>query len=185
MRRIFLAIPVGQDPELVLHFNKIRENLQEEKIKWVRAENLHLTLHFFGNTGEEDIRRLDHLLTTHLLDFKGFVLNFNSMGVFPSIRKPRVIWFGLDKVATLDALVNRVEEVLQEGNFMLSDKPFSPHLTLGRIKWIEDRQHFAHLLEDYREKEISRLSVKEIHLYESLLKPDGPVYKIIHRYELM
>ncbi len=184
MKRIFLAISAGRDPALIQRYDHIREILREEKIKWVKPGNLHLTLHFFGDTGVEEIRLLDRLLQLHTTGLQSFDLVFNGAGVFPGMRKPRVLWFGLTAPEGLDVLVEAVKEVLAEGGFALPDKPFSPHLTIGRIKWIGNRQRFAGLLEEYREKEISRLTVHEVCLFESILKPEGPEYRVMKRYRL-
>ncbi|HHJ11192.1 MAG TPA: RNA 2',3'-cyclic phosphodiesterase [Bacteroidetes bacterium] len=184
MKRIFLAIPVGQDDKLIHYYKKIRDMLQEEKIKWVKPENLHLTLHFFGDTGEEDIGRLNSLLSVRMKDLTGFDLVFNGAGVFPGVHRPRVLWFRVTPSEALNELVNAVEEVLIKGDFDLPDKPFSPHLTIGRIRWLENRQRFVRILGEYREKEIARLTIQELYLYESILKPGGPEYHVLHRYIL-
>ncbi|MCD6201401.1 MAG: RNA 2',3'-cyclic phosphodiesterase [Bacteroidales bacterium] len=183
-KRIFLAIPVSRNDGLIRHYKTIRNLLQGEKIKWVKPEKLHLTLHFFGDTGEEDMSRLHRLLSTRLEDLTGFDLTFCGAGVFPGLHKPRVFWIGVTPSEALNALVQVVEEVLIKGDFDVPDKPFSPHLTIGRIRRLDDRQHFVRILGEYREKEITRLTVQELHLYESILKPGGPEYHVLYRYEL-
>ncbi len=184
MKRVFIAIPAGNNEALKKNLHDLQKRLREEKIKYVAPENLHLTLHFFGDMEEKDIHRLNRLLTAHLNGLNHFELDLYGAGVFPGIRKPRVLWFGLTPTEALDTLAEAVEKVLLEGGFGLPGKPFSAHLTIGRIKWIEDRNRFIRLLEDYKDKTITRLHVEEVYLYESILKPEGPVYKELFRYEL-
>ncbi len=184
IKRIFLAIPVSRNDGLTRHYKNLRDLLQGEKIKWVTPENLHLTLHFFGDTGEEEISRLHRLLSARMKDLPGFDLVFRGAGVFPGLHNPRVLWFGVTPSEALNDLAGAVEEVLIKGNFELPGKPFSPHLTLGRIRKFEDRQRLAQVLGEYREQKIARLTVRELHLYESLLKPEGPEYHVVHRYVL-
>ncbi len=184
MKRVFLAIPAGEAPGLQEHYYDIRSSLAGEKIKWVHRQNLHLTLHFFGDLEEEAIVRADRLFRQHLSDLPSFGLLFRGVGVFPSERKPRVLWFGIDASPGLERLAGEVEDVLLEGDLPLPDKPFSPHLTIGRIKWIDHKDTLTDLLDRYRDKMIARLPVKEIHLLESILRPEGPVYRTLYRYML-
>ena len=184
MKRVFLAVPVGQEPAIGQFYDKIRAGLAEEKIKWVRPENLHLTLHFFGDLEEEDIARVDRLFGQFLTLLPAFGLSFRGVGVFPGLQRPRVLWVGTEPAALLDRLAETVEEVLIEGDFDLPDKPFSPHLTIGRIKWIGDRKKFAEVITDNRDVPVTRLPVNEIHLLESILRPEGPEYRVLHSYGL-
>ncbi len=184
MKRVFLALPVGDDPAVRQHYDNIRMTLAGETIKWVRPENLHLTLHFFGDMEEGAIARADRLFRQHLSDLPSFDLLFRGVGVFPSERKPRVLWFGIDASPGLERLAGEVEDVLLEGDLPLPDKPFSPHLTIGRIKWIDHKDTLADLLDRYRDKMIARLPVREVLFFESILRPEGPEYKILYRYHL-
>jgi 2'-5' RNA ligase len=184
MKRVFLAIPVGDDLLVRTPYEEIRASLRGEKIKWVRPENLHLTLHFFGELEEEAVMRADQLFRSHLAGLGAFDMELRGAGVFPGLRKPRVLWLGITVVKELEDLVATVEEVLLEGDFELPDKPFSAHLTLGRIKWIDDRENFTRVVEDHCDRKIARLPVREVHLMESILRPEGPEYKVIQRYML-
>jgi 2'-5' RNA ligase len=184
MKRVFLAIPAGEAPGLQEHYESFRDTLAEEKIKWVRLHNLHLTLHFFGDLTEEEIARADRLFREHFEGLTAFDLELRGAGVFPHLRRPRVLWFGVPVTDPLQALAGAVEEVLPEGDFNLPDKPFSPHLTIGRIKWIDHKDTLADLLDRYRDKMIARLPVREVHFIESILRPEGPEYKILYRYHL-
>ncbi len=184
MKRVFLAIPVGQEPAIGEFYEKIRGALATEKIKWVSPENLHLTLHFFGDLEEEAIARANRLFGEHLTRLPSFELTFRGAGVFPGLQRPRVLWIGTEPAALLDRLAETVEEVLVEGDFDLPEKPFSPHLTIGRIKWIGDRKKFAEMITGNRDRFVTRLRVEEVHLLQSILRPEGPEYRVLHRYGL-
>ena len=185
MKRVFLAIPMGDDPDVRKYYDVIRSSLQEEKIKWVKPENLHLTLHFFGDMEEEEIERAHRLFREYLSGLAAFDLVLRGVGVFPGIRKPRVLWFGVGAAEGLEALSGAVEEMLLAGDFDLPGKPFSPHLTIGRIRWIGERRGFEQLLSEKRDAEIVRQQVNEVHLIESVLHPEGPEYRSMYRYTLL
>ena len=184
MKRVFLALPAGDDPGIREHNGSIRASLAEETIKWVRPENLHLTLHFFGDMEEEALARADGLFRQHLRDLPAFDLVFRDAGVFPTEHRPRVLWFGVAANAALDRLAEAVGDVLLEGDLPLPDKPFSPHLTIGRIKWIGDRRGLGPRRQKYKGEEIARLPVGEVHLIESILRPEGPEYRTLYKYRL-
>ncbi len=184
MKRVFLAIPVGRDPGVMRFYEDIHDRLGREKIKWVRPENLHLTLHFFGDLEAAAITRADRLFREYLPLQDIFELSFRGVGVFPGMQRPRVLWLGTEPSPHLDRLAEVTEEVLVEGDFDLPDKPFSPHLTIGRIKWIGDRRNFSGVIEENRDRTISRLRVEEILFLESILRPKGPEYRVLHRYSL-
>ncbi len=184
MKRIFLAIPVGENEEVAGHLEKLRKALSDEKIKWVKPEKLHLTLHFFGDTEEKDIERVDKLFENYLAGLPAFDLHFAGAGVFPGLRKPRVLWFDIEPSERMDGLAEAVTDVLIEGDFALPDKPFSPHLTIGRIKRINDQSRFRNVLNDFRDRDIASIEVREVHFIESLLTPVGPVYKTMKKYML-
>ncbi len=184
MKRVFLAIPAGEAPGLRDHYKRIRDTLAEERIKWVRLHNLHLTLHFFGDLDEEAIVRADRLFRKHLKDLTAYDQELRGAGLFPDVRRPRVLWFGVPVTDPLQALAGAVKDALREGGFALPDKPFSPHLTIGRIKWIDHKDTLADLLNRYHDKMIARLPVKEILFLESILRPEGPEYRPLFRYKL-
>lgn len=184
MKRTFLAFPVETTVPLLHNLEKIRDELSGEKIKWVKPENMHLTIHFFGDTTDDDILLLHQHLEKFLIGLPAFELNINSAGIFPGIKRPHVLWFGLIPDGGLTEAVERVLSVLQKEGFNLPGKPFSPHLTIARMKWISDKPHLIEVLDSYKNREITKLRINRIHFYESRLTPEGPLYRVIHSYSL-
>ena len=183
--RSFVAIELPQDLkfELDKYIHKLRE--LAPKVKWVKAESLHLTLKFLGNVPAEivdkSVIKLINLPETML----PFSLTTGHFGSFPSRSKPRVFWLGLynQVEGQLERLHLWVDESMQALGFEKESRKFKPHLTLGRVKVRED---FAEL-RDFVEKNpfpAFSFEVNEFVLMRSILSPQGARYRPIHKFSL-
>ena len=168
--RTFIAIEI---PKTVI--SKIRE-LQDAikasgfKIRWVRAENIHLTLKFLGDIEESKIVEIAEAVSKTAEEHSPISLKAKGIGVFPGIKRPRVLWVGL--AGQLEALV-KLQTTLDENSIVLDfpreKRPFKGHLTMGRIKDRIDVMAF-------RRFESETFTAGQIILYKSELKPSGAVY---------
>jgi 2'-5' RNA ligase len=134
-----------------------------------------LTLHFLGEVTPADFIKLDRALKALPLPYLPFSLNVSNLGCFPNIRRPRVIWVGLlGDTRLLLRLHQEVETLLKDTiGFKPEARPYSPHLTLGRVKPISSRQ-LAELSQGLQQEQgkvgqIASLEVTEIHLIKSKL----------------
>ena len=184
MKRLFAAIKINPSEVFFAHYYSLKKQLQHEKIKWVEPENLHLTLKFFGETPEHHIPVINVALSKAVEGFSSFEINIANTGIFGSSYKPRVIWLGIeDKEETLSLATKIISELEYIG--IESDRQnFVPHLSLGRIRSLNDKNIFQKVIDQHKEAYIQKEEVKEIHLFESILRPQGPEYKIINSFEL-
>jgi 2'-5' RNA ligase len=182
-QRLFLAINLPQQIkdqlfDLVLKLQKTNKN---KPIKWVEKDNFHLTLHFLGDIPEEKIQEITQALKPIVADFK--TLNFqllNSISAFPNLKDPKVIFLEMKELndGQTVKLQKQIGEALTKLGYIIDNRPFRLHLTLGRIKLKTSVQIPNFQLP------IANFLINSIDLMESYLTPTGPIYKIIKQYNL-
>jgi RNA 2',3'-cyclic 3'-phosphodiesterase len=185
MKRVFIAVKVDPVGELLKVFSSIKALLGAENIKWVDPGNIHLTLAFLGDTEEKKIKILSNMLGDICSRFKGFEFVLAGTGVFKNLRDPRVLWLGLRSTEKLSVIYQLITEGLNKNGFRTEERPFSPHLTLGRIKSVKDTENLKNVLERYRDVEFQKVDAREVILYESILMQTGPIYKPLGKYMLL
>ncbi|MEA3504918.1 MAG: RNA 2',3'-cyclic phosphodiesterase [Bacteroidota bacterium] len=184
MKRLFVAISLPVSKENRERFFDMQNSFRGDKIKWIDIDNAHLTLKFFGNTREDNIKNICEMLDEATAVSKSFVLEVSRLGVFGSKYKPRVIWIGFENSEELLFLENQIHIELQKIGFENDRQNFVPHLTMGRINSIWDKNDFQNAMDRYRETFSQKIEVNEISLIESVLTPKGPIYKIIKSFRL-
>lgn len=176
--RLFVAIAIPD--EIRAAYSAFIKELRAiaPQAKWVRAENLHVTLKFLGET---PLAKLDPLQTALAVvrSPQPVQLTFRGLGFFPNEKRPRVFWAGTEATANLKTLAAAVDQAAHRLDFPLEERPFAPHLTLARFNppGID-----AKLLEAVRakgEKNFGALTAAEFHLIESRLKPGGAEYTTV------
>jgi len=145
-------------------------------IRWVAPASFHLTVKFLGNIDESRIEPIGLALTDALRPFQRFTINAKGLGVFPNVKRPRVLWVGLvgSRLAELAAVV---ESALMPLGFAREEKTFTPHLTIGRWRQAEraDRA-LEHELKNWTQCDFGATLVDEVIFFESVLKPAGAIY---------
>jgi 2'-5' RNA ligase len=180
--RAFVAVGLGQ--ELKQELRAVQLKLQEESkarvIRWVAPENIHLTFKFLGEVDASRMVELTGALEKSTEGFTPFALTVRGLGSFPNARHPNVIWAGLNsQVARAIELARRVEDTFGLLGFPQEPRPFSPHLTLGRIKREvrqPDRAAIGAAAERFPVRDYGVIVVDALHLIRSELRPDGPLY---------
>jgi 2'-5' RNA ligase len=184
MKRIFIAVKIEAGAELLRMISSFKALLGAESIKWVDPGNIHLTLAFLGDTEEKRITNLSSMLKEKCTDFGDFVFILKGTGIFKSYREPRVIWVGIKSSEKLLKLNDLIMNELKDAEFKTEDRPFKPHLTLGRIRSLKDIDNLKTVLEIYKNTEIQTVNVKEVVLFESILRQTGPLYKPLGKFNL-
>jgi 2'-5' RNA ligase len=179
LKRIFIAIKIEAGDKLLKMISSLKAGLWGDNIKWTNTENIHITLAFIVDTGEEQVSVISKMLKDKCEGFGKFGLIIKGAGVFKSINDPRVIWTGIEPSEKLLYLNELIISGLATAGIRLEARPFRPHLTLGRIKQLKQVNDLKELIERYRDKEIQKAAVNEVILFESLLLQSGPVYKSI------
>lgn len=185
MKRLFLAIPLSPESEFSALLQNLSSELYYERINWVKAQNMHLTLKFLGPTADEKIPEIITTVNRILTERETFRLEFNKTGIFGSRYQPRVLWLGLKNVPEqLDLLAESVLNAMDVIGFARDRQNFVPHLTLGRIKNLTDKPRFQEVIGKIPQKAYIHKSVTELLLYESILHKDGPKYRVIHSFKI-
>jgi 2'-5' RNA ligase len=172
--RAFLAIPVTD--ELRQAMARMQRELAAclRGIRWVDPATIHLTLRFFGDVPEESLEKIGEVMLSVGRLCAPFQAEATGIGAFPSPARPRVIWLGVRGGPSLAALHAAMEAGLRQIGFPGEDRPFSPHLTLGRCR--QRIMAAQPALERFRDVVCGPLPVDRVILYESRLEPGGAVH---------
>ncbi len=184
MKRIFIALKVEAGEILKSTISSLQQSLRDESIKWTSLENIHITLAFLGDTEELKIDLVSQMLHEKCDGFGVFDLTLKETGVFRNYTNPRVLWIGIEPSETLGRLNAIISAGLRNLGIITDTMPFNPHLTLGRIKKINDISVLKSLVDVYGNSVFQKVQVTEVILYESILQQSGPVYKSINKYSL-
>ncbi len=207
--RLFVAIDIGDDVRAAVA--KLQQELKgrmknQNGLKWVKPELMHLTLKFLGEADENRIDEICAAVEIACADKKAFEFSLSVVGAFG--RPAKVLWLGSEEIsAELAKLAADLEQALEELGFEKEVRPFSAHLTLARVRDNGVDKNLRQLLKDYqqvhpvRDKEskipdgrqgrpvsngvqIPKISVDSVCLYKSQLTSDGPVYTLLRKIEL-
>ena len=144
-------------------------------VRWVRADGLHVTLKFLGWVAAERLAAVRVALAGALRDRLALQLQVRGLGAFPSLRRPRVLWVGLygDGLVELTA---RVDEATARIGFEPEKRPFTPHVTLGRVSSLRGWDRMEDALKARIDDDFGASSVAAVTVYRSTLRPDGAMY---------
>ena len=155
------------------------------RVKWVAPENLHLTLKFLGELPANDLQPVFTAVQEVVTAAEPFVVDLESLGCFPNERFPRVVWAGCGSGAeALVGLARRLEDACAALGYDREKRPFSPHLTLGRVRDPQDGRDLGPAVEADRDVAFGAIDVDEIVVFMSDLRRDGPVYSPMQRVRL-
>lgn len=156
-------------------------------VTWVGAGNLHVTLKFLGATPESRIAEIARAARAALAGFECFEVTAAGVGVFPNESRPKVLWVNLSEDSSdfgegqFERMARALDESLAAIGFRREPYPFTPHLTIGRVK--EGRQ-VAELLFPFKTRHFGSSVIREVILYESRTDPAGAVYTVRDRFAL-
>jgi RNA 2',3'-cyclic 3'-phosphodiesterase len=184
--RLFLAVSlatkvVGKAAALQLALGKTQAN-----VNWVSRESLHLTLVFLGEVDDREQHAICKAAAKAVEDESPVMLRVSGVGAFPSLRRPKVIWAGITEGAEeLIRIQKKMADALVAiGCYRHEDRPYVPHLTLGRAKDEEAGNLLIELLEEKQEWDGGETLVSEVGLYCSELRRCGPEYTLLGRIQL-
>ena len=175
--RLFIALDIPEDLKQTLG------NLQVEVpgLRWVPLGQIHLTLAFLGEVDERFLPGLAEAVAN--ISLPSFDLRPVGIGCFPDQRRPRVVWLGVLPEPGLLALAAAVRVAVQSCNIPLEERPFSPHITLARIKQ-PPGMAFHTFLEQHRQLKLPQSTVRKFTLYQSSLDRSGAEHTSLRRYDL-
>jgi RNA 2',3'-cyclic 3'-phosphodiesterase len=184
--RAFLAI--DPPPDVIRKINDIqgilRKNIQGP-ISWVRPEGIHLTLKFFGDVTQNDVNAISEVIATHATGARTFNLEVKGLGVFPSLRRPRVVWIGISgEVAQLTILQQVIDQRLAACGIPREERPFRAHLTVARIKSPQGLSGLDNCLAGNASASAGIFAATGLTLFKSNLTPKGAVYTVLGHFPL-
>jgi RNA 2',3'-cyclic 3'-phosphodiesterase len=182
--RSFLALDPPE--EILREIGQVQDKLRKSirgDVRWVRPEAIHLTLKFFGDIPECDIASISTVAGRAAAGVRPFDLMIGGAGVFPDPHRPRIIWLGMGgETERLVIFQQGMERTLEEIGFPREDRPFRPHLTLGRIKTPKGLTGLTGVLEKGEMYAAGRFTATGLCLFKSDLTPRGAIYTRLAEY---
>ncbi len=172
--RIFIAVEIPEKIKTILKDLQKQLNDGNAKVKWVN--DFHLTLKFLGEISEVKLERVKERLKG--ITFKDFEAEFTNLGVFPSNNYINIVWIGLKPEKKIKSLQLRIDNALRD--LFTSDNKFKAHITIGRVKIINDKKIFLEKLNNIIMEE--GFTIKNFKLIKSTLKTTGPEYETLEVY---
>ncbi len=176
MKRLFIGVPISSEiKEKVKPFYEELE-LLHANVKLVGENNLHFTLKFLGDVAEEKIFSVCNILKICLEGKKPFSVTVKGIAVFPCEEQINTIW-----VSSADSSLRSLMKIINEElDFIRKEKhEDTPHITIARVKSGKNKEIIKKLIEKYKDTEFGTMLVNKVILYESELRREGPVYKVV------
>lgn len=173
--RLFVALDL---PDQVRHaITDLIAKLQPKSrtARWIKPENLHITLKFIGHIGNEKLSPIQTALSS-IHTTQPVELHFRGMGFFPNEHHPRAFWCGIAASPNLAELAANIDGALMPHGIETETRPFTPHLTLARFKSDEGIREVVQAATDMKSTDFGAATETNFHLYESLLKSTGAQY---------
>ncbi len=183
--RSFIGIEISL--ENITKLIEIQKQLSKTNadLKLVEPQNLHITLHFLGNHSRENLNRIITALTPVIVRYSVFNFRPQSLGAFPTINNPRVIWVGIgegkDKI---EEIHTTTRNILNQIGIKLEDRKYHPHITLARVKSGKNKYLVTQFINSCKLSEFITDRAKQIILFKSTLTPQGAIYEKLHIWNL-
>ena len=173
--RLFVALEIPS--EVRANLAALLEDLRaiSREPKWVRPENLHVTLKFLGEVAEAQVDAVQAALRG-VRSEQSVALEFRGVGFFPNAKHPRVFWAGIEASANLRKLAADMEGLMEKCGFPREQREFSPHLTLARFERPGLPERLRGAIAENAQRDFGTLRTNEFHLIQSKLKPAGAEY---------
>ena len=177
--RTFISVPV---PEPLFNLQKkLKVTISEKmgKIRWLHKDQIHLTIKFLGDTTEDSINDVRHVMQKVADEFKPFNLTVQKTGCFPRIERPRVMWTGVSgELDKLYQLVEKIQKKLNLLGFPKDENKYHPHITIARAKYPQKKTPDISTFLNTSFNPIP-FPIKKVQFISSELFPNGPVYTIL------
>ncbi len=173
--RVFVALDIPDEVRNAIRsfISKLEKSCP--RARWAGVEGMHVTLKFIGEVSPEKVGRIQAELAT-VRSAQPVEMSFRDVGFFPNQRHPRVFWAGITATPNLTELATEVERGMESLGIPREQRPFRPHLTLARFKSEEGLERLCEALRNFKSVEFGSTRTRELHLYQSQLKPRGAEY---------
>jgi 2'-5' RNA ligase len=177
--RTFIAVEISS--EVRMRAGRLIGRLEATgaNVRWVKPEQLHLTLKFLGDVDLREIPEVCAAVARATATVPPFTLRIAGAGAFPNLGHPRTVWLGADEgVGEMSVLHERIDEALAELGFRAEHRQFRPHLTIGRVRNAESGMSaLAEALSENRDFVAGVIDVDEVVTFSSELERSGPIHE--------
>jgi 2'-5' RNA ligase len=176
--RTFIALPTQSNVQQAIAEIQTKLKATQADAKWESQDKLHITLVFLGNVEQSKLESLSAALAKSVRQFPSFSITYESIGAFPNIKNPRVVWIDTKSNQTVLDLQAIAERICVEFGFPKEDRAFHPHITLGRVKETRNSVRLTEAIKTITFEPIETLC-SEVLLMKSELHPSGSIYTIL------
>lgn len=155
-----------------------------KSVRWVQAENYHLTLAFYGEVEDDQFETIDAALARHTSNIAAFTLHLTECGAFPNVRKPATVWVGVNTCSELEACHAAAAEAGSAVGIPAEKRKYHPHITIGRVRRGRFEQELAPHLPSAEAIGACEFTVRDVSLFKSSLTPQGAHYDCLKQYPL-
>jgi 2'-5' RNA ligase len=178
-RRLFVGIPVTKE-QCPKFFSWTRNLIRESSeagwnVRWSKPENYHITLSFLGDSPHHDLEKI--ISTLRSGSHMPFWIQIQNMGIFLNGKHSNILWAGIESRG-IETFQNNIHDLMKNIGYSREIKPFNPHITLGRMKQIEDDvqgQSISTVLDQFR--------VTKFCLFESFFSQLKVEYRILETFD--
>jgi 2'-5' RNA ligase len=175
--RSFLAVEIPGSLKEALR--SIQDELRScgADVRWVRPESVHLTLKFLGEIDPNLVSNIHEAVESAITDYVKMAIEVRGLGCFPRLKQPRVIWVGLaGDTKSLSAMQEAIEKAVSPFGFPRENRPFRPHLTIGRVRSNKRRDALIEAIRPSLDLHLGSFTVESVVQFESQLHPSGARY---------
>lgn len=176
--RTFIAFPLSIELQKIIKHVQNHLKQLDCHIKWGNPENIHLTIKFLGDVKLKNIEALTNLMSNLFKDTKSIKTDLTQLGAFPNSNRPRIVWIGLkDATQEIARLAKTIDKELGSIGFKKDPKPFTPHITIGRLRSPRNVIHLSQAISEFHLPENHTEHLNRIVLFKSTLTPQGPIHE--------
>jgi 2'-5' RNA ligase len=185
--RVFIALKIPSEIQNYLAKLQSRLETSDADVKWVKPSNIHLTLKFLGEITQDEAGKVASIIKERATNKVKFAASLNSLGAFPNMNHPKVIWTGIQNGdLQIREIARELEKKLGEAGFLKEEREFNSHLTIGRVRTQRNAAKLIKEIEitgkDFFKNNLN-FEVNSITLYKSVLNTDGPIYEVLRNEE--
>lgn len=178
--RCFIAVDLSQAVKEGIREIIDRLRRTSRSVKWVPVENLHVTVKFLGEVPDDRVAKIKTQVSDVCMRHEPFEISIRGTGAFPSMKRPSVLWVGIERSDALERLYSDTDLSLSELGFARETRRFSPHLTVGRVKDLKDIEWTVKEFCTFQETLFGSIQVRELLVMQSVLRPSGAEYSKVH-----
>ena len=177
--RIFIGIKLDDrvHEEIESFLKPFKKN--SSPLRWVKPANVHLTLKFIGEVSDHQYAQIEQRLSDTEFNTGPLELSLSGCGKFGKDDSLKIFWIGIAANTSLTEIYNRIETSLAKAGIEKENRPFKPHLTVGRNKKNFNFKSFLQLMEENSRRLVSQFTATHFQVFKSQLRPEGPIYSVL------